>query len=144
MSASENLPKRLTEIVEEFALCEGREKLELLLHYAHDLPPLPARLAAQRDSLEAVPECMTPVFMHTEMTDGQVVFYLDVPEEAPTVRGYASIIWQGLNQTAPAQVMAVPVDFYQQMGLQQVLSGQRLNGIRAILGRLKHYAQKHL
>lgn len=136
------LPPRLQAIVDDFAVCEGQEKLELLLQYAQQLPLLPAGLQDKRDQMETVPECMTPVFFHAEMQEGRVYFYLDVPEESPTVRGYASIIWQGLNGCTPAEVLAVPVDFYTGMGLQTVLSTQRLNGIRAILGRIKHYLQR--
>jgi cysteine desulfuration protein SufE len=134
------LPARLQEIVAEFELCEGREKLELLLQYSQQLPPLPEHLRAHRDQMEMVEECISPVFFHGEWTDGRVEFHLDVPEEAPTVRGFAAILWQGLNGCTPAEIAAVPAEFYTQMGLGQVLSGQRLNGIRAILGRIKRFA----
>jgi cysteine desulfuration protein SufE len=93
--------------------------------------------------MEPVPECMTPVFAHADVSAGRLTFYLDVPEESPTVRGFATILAQGLSGTTPQQVLSVPATFYEQMGLQHVLSGQRLNGIRAILARLKQYA-RHL
>ncbi len=38
------LPARLQNIVEDFALCEGKEKLELLLQFSEQLPPLPRAL----------------------------------------------------------------------------------------------------
>jgi sulfur transfer protein SufE len=40
--------------------------------------------------------------------------------------------------------LGVPLTFYDRMGLGGVLSGQRLSGMRAILGRLKHYARQAL
>lgn len=139
---TETLPARLQEIVEDFALAEGREKLELLLQYANELPPLPDGLKEHRERMEPVPECMTPVFAHAEVENGVMRFYLDVPDEAPTVRGYAAILSQGLNGVTPEQVLNVPTTFYERMGLSGVLSGQRLNGMRAILGRLKQYARQ--
>lgn len=135
-------PARLQEIIEDFALCEGREKLELLLQFAGQLPPLPDWLKEHKERMDPVPECMTPVFAHAEVQDGRMRFYLDVPDESPTVRGYAAILAQGLDGAAPQQVLAVPTTFYEQMGLSAVLSGQRLNGMRAILARLKHYARQ--
>ena len=138
----ERLPPRLQEIVEDFALAEGREKLELLLQYAQELPPLPDWLKEHRERMEPVPECMTPVFAHAEAEDGRMRYYLDVPDEAPTVRGYAAILAQGLNGVRAEEVLNVPTTFYEQMGLSGVLSGQRLNGMRAILARLKHYARQ--
>jgi cysteine desulfuration protein SufE len=136
------LPPRLREIVEDFEVMEGQEKLEYLLELARRLPPLPGWLAAERDSMDVVHECMTTVFAYAELRpDGRVTFYLDVPPEAPTVRGYATILQEGLSGTTMEELMAVPTEFYLQMGLQQVLSGQRLNGIGAILAHMKRLAQ---
>lgn len=75
-----------------------------------------------------------------EGEDGRLTFYFDVPPESPTVRGYATIMVEGLNGTTPAELKAVPAEFYLQMGLQQVLSGQRLTGIGAILAHMKRLA----
>jgi len=144
MDMSETLPPRLQEIVEDFALAEGREKLELLLQYANTLPPLPEWLQAHKERMDPVPECMTPVFAHAEFRQGRMTYYLDVPDESPTVRGYAAILAQGLNGVTPQQVLDVPITFYDRMGLGGVLSGQRLNGLRAILARLKVYARQAL
>lgn len=135
------LPPRLQEIIDDFAALEGREKLEYLMELAERLPPLPDRLLAQRDSMEVVHECMTTVFVHVEKdADGRLSFYLDVPPESPTVRGYATLLMEGLNGATLPEVLAVPTEFYLQMGLQQVLSGQRLTGIGAILAHMKRLA----
>jgi cysteine desulfuration protein SufE len=136
-----HLPGRLQEIVEDFALAEGREKLEYLLDFAENLPPLPPWLEAERGRMDQVHECMTPVFVHAEQRDGRVRFHLDVPPEAPTVRGYAAVLAEGLHDVTPQEVMQVPNDFYLQMGLQEVLTGQRLNGIGAILAHMKQLVQ---
>jgi len=144
MSDQTSLPPRLQEIVADFELCEGREKLELLLQLSEELPPLPDWLKEHKERMAPVPECMTPVFAHATGENGRMTFYLDVPEESPTVRGYASILAQGLNGATPQDVLNIPVTFYETMGLQTVLSGQRLNGLRAILARLKQYARAEI
>jgi cysteine desulfuration protein SufE len=135
------LPGRLQEIVEDFALVEGREKLEYLLDFAESLPPLPSWLEEQRDRMDQVHECMTPVFIHAEQGDGKLRFHFDVPPEAPTVRGYAAVLAEGLRDVTAQEVMQVPGDFYLAMGLQEVLTGQRLNGIGAILAHMKQLVQ---
>jgi cysteine desulfuration protein SufE len=137
---SELVPARLSEIIDDFAISEGREKLELLLEYAESMPPLPKRLAAARDQMEQVHECMTPVFVSVENRDGRLYFYFDVPAESPTVRGYAAILGEGLQGATAEQILAVPNDFYRQMGLDQVLTHQRLNGITAMMAYLKRLA----
>lgn len=137
------LPEGLQTIVEDFSLLEGQEKLEYLMELSERLPPLPEWLLAERDSMEVVHECMTTVFVRAvKEDDGTLSFYLDVPYEAPTVRGYATILQEGLSGTTLDEIMAVPTEFYLQMGLQQVLSGQRLTGIGAILAHMKRIAQE--
>ena len=49
-----DLPQKLQDIVDDFALLEGQEKLEYLLELADRLPPLPEWLLAKRDSMEIV------------------------------------------------------------------------------------------
>lgn len=139
---SERLPQRLQEIVDDFNFVQGREKLEYLLQLAEQLPPLPERLQDKRDEMDEVHECMTPVFIHVEQENGGLHYYFDIPPEAPTVRGYASILQQGLEGATPQQVEAVPDEFYLQMGLQKVLTAQRLNGIWAILAHMKRLARQ--
>jgi cysteine desulfuration protein SufE len=134
------LPSRLQAIVEEFQDAEGREKLDLLLEYAESLPPLPEWLAAQHTDMDQVHECMSPVFVYAEQHDGHMQFYFDVPREAPTVRGYAALMAEGLNGTTPDEIMAIPADFFNAMGLQQVITFQRIKGISAILAHMKRLA----
>jgi len=137
------LPTQLQEIIEDFSLCEGQEKLELLLEYSERMPALPDWL--DKDSnMDQVHECMTPVFVHAELNDGGLTFYFDVPPESPTVRGFATILGEGLNGASPEQVLNISNNFYQQMGLHTVLTTQRLNGMQAILAYLKRLATSHL
>lgn len=131
-------PPRLREIIEEFREVTPRERLDLLLEYSMDLPDLPPELEGARDSMEQVHECQTPVFLHTDLVDGKVQFALDIPPESPTVRGYASILSQGLNGATPEAVLATPDDAYLLLGLQEAISPQRIRGLHALLVHMKH------
>lgn len=136
-----DLPPKLAEIVEDFNLCVGQEKLEYLLEFAENLPPLPPQFADKRDEMDEVHECMTPVFIFPERKDGKIFYHFDIPPEGPTVRGFARLLQQGLGWTTPETVLAIPNEFYLKMGLQDVLTGQRLNGISAMLAHMKQLAQ---
>jgi cysteine desulfuration protein SufE len=138
-----DIPVRLQEIIEEFSWLEGQEKLQLLLEYSEKMPPLPDWL--NKDTImEQVHECMTPVFVHAETENSGMIFYFDVPPQSPTVRGFAAILGEGLRGTTPEEILDLPNTFYYEMGLQQVLTAQRLNGIGAILVHLKRLAKKQL
>jgi cysteine desulfuration protein SufE len=144
MNDAGSLPPRLQEIVEDFQLAEGREKLEMLLEYSERMPPLPPHLQAEAGQMEQVEECMSPVYVQAELKAGGLEFYFDVPPESPTVRGYAALMAEGINGASPRQVLQIPADFYHAMGLQEVLTSQRLNGISAILAHMKQIALKHV
>jgi cysteine desulfuration protein SufE len=133
-------PERLGKIVDDFQWSEGREKLELLLYYAERLPPLPEWLKEEHSAMQQVHECMTPVFLFSESGDGHMKFYFDVPPESPTVRGFASLLAEGLDGASPEAILQIPNDFYMKMGLQDVLTAQRLNGIGAIFAQIKRHA----
>lgn len=139
-----SIPPRLQEIIDDFGWCEGREKLELLLEFSERLLPLPEWLHDQRDAMEPVPECMTPVFVHAETQDGRMKFYFDVPPESPTVRGYAAIMAEGAAGAAPEEILSIPNDFFLKMGLQQVLTHQRMSGLASILAHMKRLAAREL
>ena len=134
------LPQRMQEIVEDFSFCKGQEKLEYLLELADTLLPLPAWLHDKRDSMEEVHECMTPVFVYAEREGEKYHYHFDIPPESPTVRGFAAVMQQGLDGATAEQIQAIPNQFYFETGLQEVLSGQRLNGIGAILAHMKTLA----
>ena len=139
------LPSQLQEIVDDFASMSREEKLETLLAYAETFPPLPEWLKEERDRMEPVPECMTPVFLFAEQQpDGGIHFYLDIPPQSPTVRGLASILANGLNGSKPEEIIGVPGDFYLPMNLQEAVSHQRLRGFVGVLAHMKQEAVRLL
>lgn len=138
------LPEKLQEIIDDFSMAEKQEKVELLIQYAESLQPLPQWLYAERDKMDAVPECMTPVHVFGEKKDGGLTFHFDIPPQAPTVRGLASILANGLNGSTPEEIISIPSDFYLQMNLQEAISHQRLNGFMGILAHMKQIAARNL
>jgi cysteine desulfuration protein SufE len=130
------MPEPLAEVVAEFAEVSGQDKLKLLLEFADELPALPADL--EEAAMEPVPECQSPLFLHVDADDrDHVRLYFSAPAEAPTTRGFASILAAGLDgQPAPA-ILAVPDDFYAALGLAKLISPLRLRGMSAMLTRIK-------
>jgi cysteine desulfuration protein SufE len=139
------IPQKLQQIVDDFAEVSREEKVEMLIQYAESLPPLPERLQGERAKMEAVPECMTPVFLLAEkQPSGGLVFHFDIPPQSPTVRGLAAILANGLSGASPAEIIAVPADFYAPMNLQEAISYQRLNGFQGVLAHMKQAAVRSM
>lgn len=135
----------LQRIVELFAGAPKELRAQALLEYSKKVPALPEELAGHRELMEQVPECQTPFFLTTEVSDDdRVTLHFDVPPESPTTRGFAGILWSGLNGATAEEVLATPNDFYTKMGLAEVISSLRLRGMNAILGRLKRQVSDRL
>ena len=92
-----SIPAALAEVVLDFQDVHGQDKLQLLLEFANDLPPLPPDL--EEAAMEPVPECQSPLFLHVDAADrNRVRLYFSAPAEAPTTRGFASILAAGLDE----------------------------------------------
>jgi cysteine desulfuration protein SufE len=139
-----DMPKRLAEIVEEFSSAPRDVVLEMLLEYADAVPPLPADLSGH-EGMEQVPECQTPFFLRaTVNADRRVALWFDCPPEAPTTRAFAGILAEGLVGATADEVLTVPGDLYQRMGLANAISPLRVRGGTAILARLQRQVRDQL
>jgi cysteine desulfuration protein SufE len=137
------LHPRLRDIAEEFNALQGEERLQLLLEFSAELPPLPDRYSKHKDLLEPVPECQTPLFLAAEVdADDSVRLFFDAPPEAPTTRGFAGILHAGLDGMAADDVLATPGEFSTELGLQDLVSPLRLRGMAAMLARIKRQVRE--
>ncbi|ASD22277.1 cysteine desulfuration protein SufE [Cryobacterium sp. MP_3.1] len=133
-----DLPSQLAEIREDFLALEQPDRLMLLLEFSNELPDLPEKYRDHPDLFERVVECQSPVFIFVEVDDDRSVhLYATAPAESPTTRGFASILAQGLDGLSVDEVLAVPDDYPQSIGLTQAVSPLRLRGMTAMLGRTK-------
>jgi cysteine desulfuration protein SufE len=140
---TEDLPSTLAQIRADFLELEVRERLQLLLEFANELPGLPERYADHPDLLERVTECQSPVFIFVEVDDDRIVhLFATAPREAPTTRGFASILVQGLAGLTVEEVLDIPDDFAQGLGLNEAVSPLRVRGMTGLLGRAKRQVRE--
>ena len=133
-----DLPTALAEIRDDFLALDQRERLQLLLEFSNALPDLPERYADHPDLLERVEECQSPVFIFVEIDEAGVVHvFVTAPREAPTTRGFASILAEGLKDLTVEQVLAIPADYPLTIGLTEAVSPLRIRGMMALLGRIQ-------
>lgn len=141
MTSSTPIPVGLREIIDDFASLDGQEKLQLLLEFAENLPALPERYSTHPELLEPVPECQSPVFLITEIDRSGSTpvarLFFTAPPEAPTTRGFAGILREGLDGLPVDEVLAVPAEFAMILPVADVVSPLRLRGLSAMLSRVQ-------
>ena len=139
-STVRTLPPQLAELVDDFAGVGPKDRLQLLLELSQELPELPEHYTDAAGTMEQVHECQSPLFLAVEVDpdpERLVHLFFSAPPEAPTTRGFASIMHAGLDGEAAADVLAVPDDFYTALGLAEAVSPLRLRGMAAMLARIK-------
>jgi cysteine desulfuration protein SufE len=140
-----SLPEQLAEIRDDFLGLEQRDRLQLLLEFSNELPELPEHYREHPDLLERVEECQSPVFIFVDVDDDNVVhLYATAPKEAPTTRGFASILVQGLAGLTVDEVLDIPDDYPQTIGLTEAVSPLRIRGMSALLGRAKRQVREKI
>ena len=135
----------LDPLIADFTLLPVRDRLTLLLEFSDNLPTLPPRYSDHPDLLERVEECQSPIFLFVEVdTDKNVHLFFSAPAEAPTTRGFASVLHEALDGAAAEAVLAVDPDFPDRLGLTEAVSPLRMNGMRAMLARIKRQVREKL
>lgn len=140
-AATSALPEGFAEIADDFHALGGKDRLQLLLEFSQGLPALPERYSEHPELLEPVPECQSPIFLATEV-EGQgreatAHLFFSAPPEAPTTRGFAAILAEALDGRTVGEVLDTPDTVTGELGLAEVVSPLRLNGMSGMLARIK-------
>ncbi len=133
----------LEDLIDDFNSIGVKDRLTLLLEYSDNLPDLPQRYSDHPDLLERVEECQSPIYLFVEVdTTSKVHLFFSAPAEAPTTRGFASILHEALDGKTAEQVLAVDEDFANRIGLAEAVSPLRMRGMRAMLHRIKRQVRE--
>src|SRR5699024_3900504 len=142
-SATADLPAALATIVDDFDALSQSDRLQLLLEFSEELPDLPERYTDHPELLEPVPECQSPIFLIAEVegtgAQSRVRLFFSAPQEAPTTRGFAGILAEGLDGLTDGELLAIPSDVPDRLGLKQAISPLRLRGMA---GRIKRQLEE--
>lgn len=125
------------DVIEDFSLVPDSEKLQLLLEYSEALPELDPRFGENPELMERVEECQSPVFIAVEGSEEKVSLFFSAPREAPTTRGFASVLNSALNGQSAQDILDLPDDFPTALGLDALISPLRVRGMRGMLARIK-------
>lgn len=129
--------QKALDVIEDFESVEARDRLELLLEYSEALPELDSRFGEHPELMERVEECQSPVFIAVEGNAQRIDLYFSAPREAPTTRGFASVLNSSLNGLSAAEILELPEDFPSMLLLDKLISPLRVRGMRGMLFRIK-------
>jgi cysteine desulfuration protein SufE len=130
------------EVIDSFNDVPDSSKLELLLEYANSLPDLPSKYAEHPDLLERVEECQSPVYLFVEIENDIASIFLTAPLEAPTTRGFASLLQLALDGQSTTAVLDFDDSFVSNLGLTNLVSPLRIRGMHGMLTRIKRQVRE--
>lgn len=125
------------ELVEDFAfLEEWEDRYRLVIDEGKAMAPLAAALKVPATKVDG---CASQVWLHVTTEAGQLHF--DGESDAMIVNGLIAVLRRLYNGLAPADVLAVDARAeMQRLGLNDHLSAQRSNGLRAMIERVREAA----
>ena len=125
------------EVVEDFEFLEDWEdRYRMVIEMGKSMAPLPEALKVPATKVEG---CASQVWLHPVIEDG--VFRFDGESDAMIVRGLIAVLRALYNDLPVGQVTSVDAQGeLARLGLQDHLSAQRSNGVRAMIGRIREVA----
>ena len=129
---------KLEPLFAEFEGLEARERLELLIEFSDTLPALsPQRAAIPAPSECRVQECQTAVDLWVDVSDGTVMLEALVPRQSPTIRGLVALLIEGINGARVDDVLKMPDNILEPLGLAETLGMTRQLGTRGLVAAIK-------
>ena len=125
------------DIVEDFEFLEDWEdRYRYVIERGKSMPSLDQALKVSATKVDG---CASQVWLHAAVNEG--TFRFDGDSDAVIVRGLISVLRSLFNDLDLQQVLAVDAETeLARLGLNEHLSSQRSNGLRAMIERIKQTA----
>lgn len=122
------------ELVEDFEFLEDwEERYALVIELGKAMAPLEEALKVPATKVEG---CASQVWLHPVVEAG--MFRFEGESDAVIVRGLVAVLRRLYNGLTLAEVAAVDAEAeLGRLGLQEHLSAQRSNGVRAMIARIR-------
>ena len=125
------------EIVEDFEfLDDWEDRYRMVIELGRAMEPLPEALKVPATKVEG---CASQVWLHPQIEAGVLQF--EGESDAMIVNGLIAVLRKLYNGLPPAEVTAIDARAeLGRLGLNEHLSAQRSNGLRAMVQRLQGFA----
>lgn len=124
------------EIIEEFELFDNKnDKYTYIIELGKKLEAFPEEHRLDENLIKG---CQSKVWVKPRFENEQISFWGD--SDSTLVKGLVSLLLRVLSERSPAEIMDVELYFIDKIGLRQMLSMNRSNGLLAMIKQLKLYA----
>jgi len=126
------------DIVEDFEfLDDWEDRYRMVIELGKAMEPLPEALKVPATKVEG---CASQVWLHPQIDAGRVQF--EGESDAMIVNGLIAVLRKLYNGLPPSEVAAIDARAeLGRLGLNDHLSAQRSNGLRAMIERLQGFAR---
>lgn len=114
-----------------------QERLQWLVEQARQRPALDAGLKTEA---HRVPGCLANLWLVAELRDGSCHFQCD--SDSQIVRAVAGLLCEFYSARAPAEILAQPPDFLEQVGINQHLTANRRNVLSRVWEQISRFARE--
>lgn len=113
-----------------------QERLQWLVEQARQRPALAAELKTEANR---VPGCLANLWLVAESCEGRCHFQCD--SDSQIVRAVAGLLCDFYSGAPPAEILALPPDFLEAVGINQHLTANRRNVLSRVWERIRVCAQ---
>ncbi len=123
-------------IVDEFGLFDSWvDRYEYIVELGKQLDGLPDDCRVDQYKVKG---CQSQVWFRAREESGRIFF--DADSDAMIVRGLIALLLRVYSGRRPAEILATPPDFFDAIELGSHLSGNRANGLAAMVNHIQAYA----
>ncbi|MCS7018194.1 MAG: SufE family protein [Cytophagales bacterium] len=123
------------EIIDEFALFDNKEdKYSYIIELGKKLPPYPEDCKTDDFQIKG---CQSKVWIKPEQKNDCIIFYGD--SDSVFVKGIVSLLLRVLSGQPAQEIATADLYFLDRIGLKQMLSMNRANGLASMIKQIKLY-----
>ena len=124
-------------IIDEFSLFDDWvDRYEYLIELGKALKGLPQDFHTEQFRVKG---CQSQVWFRPQTVDGKIIYEAD--SDAMIVRGLIALLLRVYSERSADDILGTPPDFFNRIELGSHLSGNRANGLHAMVNYIQSYAR---
>ena len=124
-------------IIDEFSLFDDWvDRYEYIIELGKALKGLPQDFHTEQFRVKG---CQSQVWFRPQTVDGKIIYEAD--SDAMIVRGLIALLLRVYSERSAEDILSTPPDFFDQIELGSHLSGNRANGLHAMVNYIQSYAR---